>query len=301
MVYEGDKTLAIKRPHGNSKKERPFIRIAKDTIDLVKSKNSAGSVMKQYECCKSATLEMIPDGIGEEEKDKFILHHTPRNSQMIKNCRKSMIIGTVLSLDEFYGGYILGKSELENEVHFYQVLPDLVIILGSRTTVELTNRIFSQGEREKQILSYDTTFNLGNYYVSILCARNTELVGDPIFPIVFMIYGKKHEGVHNFFWNNFVNKKLKITKHICIVTDRKKSIVNAIRSSGYLSNHLFCYNHIVSDVKIWLRKTNANLKDSILYRSIIEQLLNSETREDFDVSLIYDDLTIKKDNELRIC
>ena len=42
-----------------------------------------------------------------------------------------------------------------------------------------------------QILSYDTTFQMGDFCVSVLVMRNTSLVNDPVFPVGFMMHERK--------------------------------------------------------------------------------------------------------------
>jgi len=39
----------------------------------------------------------------------------------------------------------------------------------------------------EQLISYDTTFNIGNFYVSILI-QNTDFIGNPLYPVLFLIH-----------------------------------------------------------------------------------------------------------------
>ncbi|XP_015792073.1 uncharacterized protein LOC107368716 [Tetranychus urticae] len=282
VIYKGDKSLGKLRAHGNSKNRQPFIRISKSTIESLKNQTHEASVLKQYEDCKKDVMAGIPDSMDTESKAKFLLHHLPRNSRQVKNCRAVVSSRNILSHDDIYACYVLSKTELADEVFKLELVPDLMVMLGNPNIVNFVNRLLVQSCVEKQIISYDTTFNLCDYYVSILCARNTELIGDPIFPVCFLIHEKKHEGVHSTFWNTFVKAKININSKVPIITDREKSITNAVSSSGFESNHLYCYNHFIADVKYWLSKTNAPKKDIILYRGMIENLLLTNSEEEFE-------------------
>ena len=51
-----------------------------------------------------------------------------------------------------------------------------------------------------QVVSYDTTFLMGDFYVSSLVCRNIKLEGDPIFPVAFLVHERKHMRCHKEFF-----------------------------------------------------------------------------------------------------
>lgn len=55
------------------------------------------------------------------------------------------------------------------------------------------------------LLSYDTTFNLGNVYVSVLMAQSGALGEKPCFPIAFLVHDRKFEDTHKIFFSAFEN------------------------------------------------------------------------------------------------
>ena len=117
-------------------------------------------------------------------------------------------------------------------------------------------------------------------YVYVLVARNTDLVGDKIFTIVFMIHDKKYSDVHSFFWN-FLVKKIEFNASVPIDTDRDKSITNAIKEQELGDNLLYFLNHIRQDLKRWLHASQLPKKEHYKYRSLIRQLFEAKTEAEF--------------------
>ena len=50
--------------------------------------------------------------------------------------------------------------------------PDLLVICGLKSILSELNRIISTGPQSPILLSYDTTFKLGDFYVSPLLFRH---------------------------------------------------------------------------------------------------------------------------------
>ena len=53
------------------------------------------------------------------------------------------------------------------------------------------NRLLLLKSGGAQLLSYDTTFKLGNFYVSPLLFRNILFQSNPVMPAMFMIHERK--------------------------------------------------------------------------------------------------------------
>ena len=60
-----------------------------------------------------------------------------------------------------------------------------------------------------QVVTYDTTFNLCEFYVSTLVMKNTELLNDskkePLFPVAYFIHNWKSTETHQVFLNGFLS------------------------------------------------------------------------------------------------
>ena len=54
----------------------------------------------------------------------------------------------------------------------------------------------------KLLFAYDTTFNIGDFYMSTLVCRHNYLIGDPPIPIAFFFHDTKEEKMHEEFFLN---------------------------------------------------------------------------------------------------
>ncbi len=79
-------------------------------------------------------------------------------------------------------------------------------------------------------------------------------------------------------------KKIPSLKKVAcpIVTDKEKGIVNAVQQELSSLTLLFCWNHIIRDIRAWCRSHGAHVA---VYTEDVRQLLHSETKEDYDVKL----------------
>jgi MULE transposase domain len=152
-----------------------------------------------------------------------------------------------------------------NIIWHLTVYPDLVIILGDDRLVELAKEALA---RECVVLEYDTTFDLGDFYLSYMVMQNTKK--KPKFPVGFMIHTRKYESNHKLFWK-ILNEKLGLD-NVIIATDREPGMVNAIRDVLPHVPQVFCYNHILRNVRSWLEKHN--MPASICYE--VRQMIDDE-------------------------
>lgn len=79
-------------------------------------------------------------------------------------------------------------------------------------------------------LSYDTTFEMVDFYVSGLSYRHTKFEETPVIPLMFMIHMERIEYVNSFFFSRVAELVPEIgeSKLIIIVTDDEKAITNAV-------------------------------------------------------------------------
>lgn len=286
VVYTGDISLAKSLPHGNSKSEKMFKRTAKSTILRLKEDTVGRSVLTSYNTAVLDIQDSTPTSLTYEQRNKFDDHCLPRDSKQVENHRYLSRNKDRITPDNLINVYAMGLSVLREHIHFYRMLPDIMVIAGNKGAFSLVNRLIKQSDMGKwrlnQQLSYDTTFNLTEHCVSILTARNTEIEGDPIFPVAFMVHERKHTDVHDYFWSNFLNNKIQFNSAVPIVTDREKAIIKAIKSSNHSHQLLFCHNHIIQDVKRWLSANNLAAKYYTQLRYDIETLLKCTTYDEFD-------------------
>ena len=107
------------------------------------------------------------------------------------------------------------------------------------------DRILLIDSASPQPLSYDTTFQLGDFYVSTLLFRHVIFKESPVTPALFLIHERKFQSVHETFFRVAVEKVPSLAKEVYpIVTDEEKAINGAIASILSSARRLRCWNHI---------------------------------------------------------
>ena len=101
-----------------------------------------------------------------------------------------------ISRDDIYNLYALAL-ELDNFVWQNDIFPNLDSIIGLTDIINLFNDLLTlQSEDFQLILAYDTTFQLGDFYVSPLLLRHIYFNGSPIILLAFLIHDRKFQVSH---------------------------------------------------------------------------------------------------------
>ena len=100
-------------------------------------------------------------------------------------------------------------------------------------------------------LYYDTTFCLGDFYVSSLLYRSSIFVGSPVQPLMMMVHERRTTDSHElmFRWLRKLTGMLKLV----IVADREQAITKAISNILPESKVVYCWNHILGDVRVCIK------------------------------------------------
>ena len=101
--------------------------------------------------------------------------------------------------------------------------------------------LFNRTDTPAILTEYDTTFDMGNFYVSWFSFRHTEFMDLPDNPMPTMglaclIHSKKTRSSHEYFFNMIKQEipELQSAKNILMGTDEEKAIVNAFKKVKYL-------------------------------------------------------------------
>lgn len=148
--------------------------------------------------------------------------------------------------------------------------PDLVVCFGMNELIQLVP------VDNNSVMSYDTTFCLGDFYVSFVVAPCTRFVENPIVPLAFVLHERKFQSVHATFFEHVV-EKIVSNRKCYIVTDGEAGIMTAISSVLPKCTLLTCWNHLLRDVEFWLRKHQGKADDVVVYKSQVRELLECET------------------------
>ena len=63
--------------------------------------------------------------------------------------------------------------DIPSFVHWIKTHPDLMCICGEKAILDELDRVLLLDSPSQQLLSYDTTFQLGDFYISVLAFRHT--------------------------------------------------------------------------------------------------------------------------------
>lgn len=206
LYYGGDPNSVIRKPHGNSHSSRIFYRTLPSTIEKIKEFRNSNSIVKDYgDITREIKKAEIFDS-NKEEKSFLNQHVLPRNIKQIKNFKLADASNKNLHHDEFYSLYLLAKTEMSKTIRYIAIFPDIVIVCGLPGAISLANRLLSDVKQSEnnQCFTYDTTFNLSNMFASFLVMRNTEINGDPIFPVLMMLHSSKNHLSILFFGKNLL-------------------------------------------------------------------------------------------------
>jgi len=138
-----------------------------------------------------------------------------------------------LTTCEVYNIYMMGLSEYGQVILDARLLPVEVYVFSDPAALRFARALLKESKKPEvqQLLTYDTTFNMGDTYVSSLVMRNTYLQGNPIFPVAFMLHTQKHTKSHRAFWSE-MEEKLMLSKYateIPFAFDREASFSKELK------------------------------------------------------------------------
>lgn len=164
--------------------------------------------MKQYKDLKKQTCASVRRDLEKQEQslsglykknvNKFVLNEyqsilSPRNPKQISNLISRQRQRLRLSHDALYNIHEL-CYDVEVFVNKVITYPDLIVICGLRPMLKQIDRLLSFFDGH--LMSYDTTFQLGDFYVSPLLFRNVLFSKSPVMPVAFLLHEKKLRTCH---------------------------------------------------------------------------------------------------------
>ena len=115
-----------------------------------------------------------------------------------------------MSRDDLYNLFQL-SSHLNGFVKQVTLYPDLVTIVSLPEIITQLNQLVYVTTSEQLFLSYDTTFNLGDY-VSAIVFKHVLFKETPLIPLAFLIHDRKFGSVHECLFNFLKSTFPKIMK-----------------------------------------------------------------------------------------
>ena len=133
-----------------------------------------------------------------------------------------------------------------------------------------------------QLLSYDTTFLLGDFYVSPLIFRHTIFREKPCIPVMFLLHERKLSETHQQMFKECLEAIPSLKKTTCpIVTDKEQGILDALRKQLPNITIVHCWNHLFRDIRLWLRKHGAPSNDIAVYSDDVQKLFHSTSEQEY--------------------
>jgi hypothetical protein len=105
---------------------------------------------------------------------------------------------------------------------------------------------------------YDTTFQLGHFYVSILSFRHPLLANRPVIPCAFLLHQRKFAVNHREFLSMVSQECTNLAKcEFAFITDREFTDYHS-KEIFPKAHHYYCWNHLQRDVRHWANKADHN-------------------------------------------
>ena len=276
--YLGDESCAVPLPHGNSRcrdeRARPHVRTCPSVLESLKKECKMTTAAKAYR----SQITKIPS------HPSYRPVKQPRNEKQVKNARSQVLQNQRLSHDSLYNMHELALY-LPNFFHLIQTYPDLVYVCGQTELLDELDKTLMVPSLSPQLMSYDTTFQLGDFYLSTLAFRHTIFHESPVIPACFLLHERKFLSSHEELFKVACKLVPSLSHTSCpIVTDEEQSFVSLL--SQYMqSPHLRCWNHIFRSTMRWLRRHGAPTQDVAVYMSDTRHLLHLPSEEEYTSEL----------------
>ena len=180
--------------------------------------------------------------------------------------------------DSLYNLHMLAY-EIGGFVRKITTFPDLEVVFGMEEILQDMEREL-QWHEPGQLMSYDTTFQLGNFYLSFVIYRAMIFREEPCIPALFLLHERKFSATHCTFFNE-LKKKVPKGCTVAIVTDRERAIGTAISEELPKIPQVFCWNHILQDVRRWLLAHGAPRREIAVIVNDLRLLFNQPSQEEY--------------------
>ena len=107
-----------------------------------------------------------------------------------------------ISRDALFNIHAIARDSSNEFINSIHTLPNLVVICGHSLMLDELEKVLYFDTIE-QCLSYDTTFQLGDFYVSALIFRHIIFRENPCMPALFLIHERKFQQHHEILFNFF--------------------------------------------------------------------------------------------------
>ena len=98
-----------------------------------------------------------------------------------------------------------------------------------------------------QQLTYDTTFCLGDFYLSALLFRATEFENSPVIPLAYLLHERKLTHTHDTFFRHIASMcpEIDACSNVILVTDSEQAIRKSLAKHFPSTQAFLCWNHLL--------------------------------------------------------
>jgi hypothetical protein len=98
-----------------------------------------------------------------------------------------------------------------------------------------------------QLITYDTTCKLGDFYLSALLYRQTDFDPAPVIPLALLLHERKLASTHESFFEHVTRicPEVDRAKNVIVVTDGETAITSALAKNLPKTPSFLCWNHIL--------------------------------------------------------
>ena len=213
-------------------------------------------------------------------------HHgilNPRNREQVRNCQKSERHKMKLSHDSLYNLLLLAY-ELGDFVHHISIYPDLICAVGLKLVIKEFSKLLECDTGEHQMYcSYDTTFCIGDFYVSPIVFKHVLFQNSPTIPLAFLIHDRKYAKTHEMFFRIIVDLIPNLKKYpVPFIVDREFGLSSAIKTVLPNCPVFHCWNHLQRDFRHHLlTKLAAPMPDVQIYMQHLDEILHCDSEAQF--------------------
>ena len=274
IKYIGDESVAAQFPHGNSKAvTRNYVRTQPHVIRQAESTDRSARQTYQ-QLVEAAPTDSQTTG-------------APRNLRQVQNAMHSARSRVRVSRDALYN---LHEIALDTGfIHHITSFPDLLVVMYAEETMAMFIDQVRAHRDVTHVLSYDTTFTLGDFYLSALMFRPSEFDPSPIMPLAYLLHERKTTNTHRHFWELIADvcKPLSSARNVVVVTDQEQSVIAAIDAAVPNLRRFVCRNHVLQDCKRWLRSHGVNGATELTYYvDSVKDLLSRSTEKAYTERLL---------------
>ena len=274
--FDGDPHPIKSQRHGNAKKsERCYYRSKPSTLVAIKEKVKARKGPSQvYD-------EVFEDAGG---IIAFTSHgDLPKSRQQVTDVKRSL--KSHKDKDQIAELIKMSRVEANDSAPFIrrvQVSPEPACLLANNRQLNDVVRFCTAHFLPPQILCIDTTFNVGNFYVTPTTYKHSLLVdrkyGKP--PTLLgptMVHMQKKAETYQYFSSSLVSLNADLSNVVAIGSDRDVALRKGFSSSFPIATMVYCKGHVEQDIRRKLRDLGV---DQACERIFIDDIFGSEARKE---------------------